>query len=245
MIFHVNDIDSIVFEKIIGDIKDFDSNIDFKGFEQEYIDKHNPFYVIAKIDSKDIRSVHILEDNGFKFIEFQMHIRMRVKELDLPIAGYQCKEVDNESDLKKVVDIARTTFTDDRVFVDKELMAMFEENIAAKRYEYYVRQSYHLEDQKLYKVFDSATDEVVAFFTFKLLEKSRVLSLLEGVAKDLKGSIVGASYRQLYFEELKKMSVKHFYGACSGRNLDIINLSFTLNRGTIVNTLIVLRKIYK
>src|ERR1051326_4487094 len=70
-----NEIDSDVLQSRVLEIADFDAGRDFPQFENDYIQRYNPLYVTCKIPAEQIQDVHRLEENGFRFLEFQMRLR--------------------------------------------------------------------------------------------------------------------------------------------------------------------------
>ncbi len=127
-----NEIDSMVTGKQCLDLTDFSKNIDFNEFENAYIKREKPFYVLCRIPVEEISNVHAIESCGFHFIEVQSKMTHKIKKKYPSLKQYEFTEVTSEDDLKKVQEIAATTFVDDRFIIDPLLDSEF----ACKRYIY-------------------------------------------------------------------------------------------------------------
>lgn len=163
-----NEIDSNIFGNVFADIKDFDSDIDFSRFETEYLASMKPFYCLVKLPCSNISAAHILEKYGFRFIEFQLKYKNIPEnyEDELETLGYAYSEVVSLPDLNEVINIATTTFDNDRIRIDSDLTKMYNFDIASIRYASYIKRSYALDNQKVYKIYQKKCGTTIGFFSY-------------------------------------------------------------------------------
>lgn len=184
-----NEIDSDIFGNVVADIKDFDANEDFARFEMKYMADMKPFYCLVKLPCGDVSSAHILEKHGFKFMEFQLKYTNIPEsyEDDLEAAGYGYSEVLSLTDLDEVINIAGTTFDNDRIRIDSDLTKMYDFDIASLRYASYIKRSYMRDDQRVYKIYRKKCGTVVGFFSYFIRGGGRHLYSLGEFQKQPKG----------------------------------------------------------
>ncbi len=235
-----NKIDSMITGKRCLDLTDFSKDIDFNKFENAYLKREKPFYVLCRIPVEEISNIHAIESCGFHFIEFQIKMTHKIKKKYPSLKQYEFAEVTSEEDLKKVQEIAATTFVDDRFIIDP----LIDSELASKRYIQYVSGSFHSDDQKLYKLSDIKTGKIVAFKTHKYTGNNEVLLLLGGVDPKYKSLGVGLINAYAELNELRSKEIKRLTTHISGRNYPIINLEISTLGFKVVQSYLVFRKIY-
>lgn len=118
-----NEIDSDVLQSPVLEIVDFDAGSDFRRFEDDYLRHYNPLYVTCKVPAEQIQDVHLLEENGFRFLEFQLRLRGSPNKEYEASGDYSYLPIGSERDLGAVLDIASTIFEHDRYSRDPFLPA--------------------------------------------------------------------------------------------------------------------------
>lgn len=196
-----------------------------------------------KVDSKDIKTIHLLEKLGFNYIGCQYKISVRLeKAYDIPhYKHFYLKKVE-KSDVRAIEGIskiAETTFVTDRYYIDPEI----ERGLSGKRYKNWLINSFKDESYETYKYCFKSNNKIAGFLMIKR-EESEINLALGGVAPRLKG--VGI-YLSLLIEYLNRYYLggeKSVYGLSSGLNIDVFNMYNYLGF-SIVDQKVVLRKIYK
>lgn len=240
-----NEIDSEVLGRPVLDLADFDRTASFTQFEEEYIKRERPIYVTSKVPAEQIADVHSLEDHGFRFVEFQMRLRGAIhKTYDTSPYNYTYSPVTERQDLEVVLDLASSIFEHDRVSRDPFFQHWGGRNVAGERYRQYVLKSFRANDEFVYKLSDNATGEIVAFTTQRILTPETALLLIGGVRNQEKASGVGAINDYFGLNELKRKGVKWFHTHVSGSNYPIINLEVRGIGFRVVQSFVVLRKVY-
>lgn len=241
MKIEINGIDSMVMGKKVLELDEFTKDEDFISFEKNYLQEYDPVYVVCKIPVEDLERVHLLESYGFNFIEFQVKSMYKLKKTyDTSKFLYDFFLVENDKDLDKVLEIASTTFTDDRFFVDP----LVENYISEERYKRFILKSFEAADEFLYKLTNRNSGEIVAFHNYKKLNDDEILFYLGGVKSNYKKYGLGTILNYFLFNDLKKKKFKRIYTFQSGRNYPIINLEIGFFNFKVVQAYIVLRKIY-
>jgi hypothetical protein len=240
-----NEIDSDVLGHVVLDLGAFDPLCDFARFEREYCDKYHPVYVSCKIAAENIEHVHLLEDHGFRFVEFQVRVYCALnKNYDLSRYGYRYELVEGGADLNAVLDIASSIFEHDRISRDPFFRAWEGRNISGERYRRYVMKSFESADECVYKLVNEATSEIVGFATHRITGPESALLLLAGIKQEYNGAGLGAINDYFGWNELKRKGVKWIHGHASGANYPILNLNVKGMGFRIVQCFVVLRKTY-
>ena len=239
---HINkiDIDSKIFGKNFLEIRDFSNDVDFKEFEQGYIKEYNPYYVSCKIPLENISEIQHIGHHGFEFIEFQLREKANLRKLFPVFKPYKMELVSTDEDLETVLGIAATTFEHDRFSVDP----LMEKTFSSERYKEYVLKSFRAEDECLYKLSNSETGEILGFKTHKIINGSEALMFLGGVANKYKKSAVPVINNYLELNELFNKGIKKVTTHISGGNYGVLNLEIKEFGYKVVNSFVVLRKIY-
>jgi hypothetical protein len=242
---HPNEIDSEVLGRSVLDLGEFDPACDFSEFEREYCNRHRPVYVSCKIAAEDIEHVHLLEDRGFRFVEFQVRVYCALsKSYDVSRYGYRYELVEGGADLSAVLEIASSIFEHDRFSRDPFFRAWEGRNISGERYRRYVMKSFEAADECVYKLVKEVTSEIVGFGTHRITGPESALLLLGGIKHEYNGAGLGAINDYFGWNELKRKGVKWLYGHASGANYPILNLNVKGMGFRIVQCFVVLRKTY-
>jgi len=240
-----NDVDSAVLGRPVLEIGEFDGSRDFAAFEEEYVNRENPIYVVCKIPAERLADVHALEDRGFRFVEFQMRLRGALrKTYDTSGYDYTYSEVTGARDLEAVLDVASSIFEHDRVSRDPFFQRWTGRNISGERYRRYVLKSFEADNECVYKLVDNATRDVVGFSTHRIPTPESALLLVGGVRNSERAGGVGAINDYFALNELKRKGVKWFHTHVSGANYPIVNLEVRGIGFRVVQSSVVLRKVY-
>lgn len=240
-----NEIDSDVLQSPVLEIVDFDAGSDFRRFEDDYLRHYNPLYVTCKVPAEQIQDVHLLEENGFRFLEFQLRLRGSPNKEYEASGDYSYLPIGSERDLGAVLDIASTIFEHDRYSRDPFFQRLASPNIAGERYRRYVEKSAAAEDEFVYKLVNNQSGEIVGFGTHRIVAPDQALLLIGGVKNEYKASGLGVINDRLGLNELRRKGVKWFYTHVSAANYPIINLEVRALGFRVVRGFVVLRKAYQ
>jgi hypothetical protein len=215
----------------------------FQRIEDTYVAEHRPVYAVYKAPIEDLAAIQLLEDHGFHFVETQLRLTYKLHRHDIPASSpYRFERVTTEDQLRDVLDIASSTFTDDRYLVDPRLAKA--RQISSARYQAYVRQSFTRSDERVYRLVNKEREQTVAFKTHRLVNNEEALMLLGGVHPDYKNAGLAAINAYCEFNELIDKGIKRFTTHVSARNYGVMNLEIGGFQYRIKQTFIVLRKIY-
>jgi hypothetical protein len=216
---------------------------DFARIESEYVQAHQPLYVVYKAPIEDVASIQHLEDHGFRFVETQLRLTFRLRRhFDTGKTPYVFERVTTEDQLREVLQIAANTFTDDRFLIDPKLRDA--QQVSSARYQAYVRQSFQRPDERVYRLVNPTSGETVAFKTHRIVDPEEALMLLGGVHVHYKSAGVAPINAYHEFNELMKNGVKRFTTHVSARNYGVMNLEIGGFQYRIKQTFIVIRKMY-
>lgn len=237
------DLDSQVMKQAVLSLDELSESANFAADERAYIAKYNPIYSFCKIPIEELSLINYMESNGFQLVEIQLRLSRKVaKRYDIPRTQYIFEEVTSESVLKEVLDIAATTFTIDRIYNDPIFPDA--ERKASERYIAYVKNSFEVENERVFRMFDTTTEETVAFKTHRLLPDNQALCLLGGIRQDLLRTGLAPLNVQYEHNQFFKQGIKRFTTHVSARNYGIMNLEIGGFRFRVQQTFAVLRKYY-
>jgi hypothetical protein len=198
-------------------------------------------YVFCKVPIEELSLVHHLESSGFQFVETQFRLSFRLsRRFDVP-AGYRFERQRDARRLQQALDIARTTFTDDRWTIDPELPRAT--HLAGERFAAYVEKSFERTDERLYCLLPAESDDVLAIKTHRINEDGSAVMLLGGVHPAYKGAGIGpiASFHE--YNALLDEGVTRLTTHVSARNYAILNLEVRSLKYRIEAAFVVLRKV--
>jgi hypothetical protein len=240
-----NAVDSAVLGRTVLDLRGVQEGTDFSAFEGQYRAKHDPSYVVCKLPAEELAAIHLLEDHGFRFIEFQMRLRGTIKKAyDHSAFGYTYTPVTGHGpDLDAILEIAGEIFEHDR-FSRDPYFRQFPNNISGERYRRYVLQSMSAPDESVYKLEDSATGEIAGFGTHRVTGPDTAVLLIGGVRNRYKGSGLGMINDRMTLNALHNKGIKSFLTHISGCNYPILDLEVRALGYRVQQSFVVLRKAY-
>jgi hypothetical protein len=239
-----NEIDSVVLGQDALEITEIAAKDDLTELEREFVREFSPFMATAKLPIEDLLSIHRLEEMGFRFIETQLKLSLRMKEYDVSRSPYRYLPVTNAIDLEAVLDMAGTIFRDDRFRVDPVVSQRVGANVAGERYRRYVEKSFREKDECVYKLVREVSGEIVGFGTHKHVSPEEVQLLLGGVAKAHQSTGLGAVADYLATNLLRREGARRVFTFVSARNYPIVNLEVAGLGFRVRRAFVVLRKVY-
>jgi hypothetical protein len=235
------EVDSRVFGRNVLSIHDFDSGADFQDFERNYIAAYDPVYVSCKVPLEHVGDTHALESAGFHLIECQIRSSIKLRKLyDVSRFPYDFERVAGENDLREVLDIAGSTFVQDRFAMDPAL----DPHISGMRYQEYVVRSFRSPDEAVYRLIEPESRRTVAFKTHRYVSNTEVLFLLGGVHPDFKKLGLGLINEYFEFNELIRKGIRRGTTRISASNYPVFNLEIGNLGFRVLATFAVMRKIY-
>ncbi len=223
-------------------IDTIDLDKSFIEFESRYIKQHNPYYVSCKVHIHELDKIHMLESNGFQFIENQLKLKINIKKHNTIVDSlpYSYKKVINQSHLNLVKSIAQKTFVDDRFSIDTKLDSDF----SGRRYVNFIEDSFAKHNENVYALWNNQNNEIVAFGSHKIVSEKEALILLGGVRHDLKLAGIGAIHDYFVLNELFAMGIKKVFTHISMRNKPVLHLQVNKLGYSIVDSYLIFRKVY-
>jgi hypothetical protein len=236
------EIDSRVLHGNVLGILDFDPEADLEVFERSYVEEYDPIYVVCKIPMEQVNDAHVLESAGFRLIESQIRFAIDLgKPFDVSQVPYDFERVTCEEHLHDVLEIAGTTFVNDRFSLDRSLDA----GVSGARYREYVRRSFQSPNEAVYRLVDRASGLTVAFKTHRYTSGTEVLFLLTGVHPGFKNRGIGRLNEYFELNELMRKGIKRGITHISAANYAAFNLYIGNLGFRALTTLAVLRKVYR
>jgi hypothetical protein len=235
------EIDSRVMKGSVLSIQDFDPQVDFEVFERSYIAEFNPIYVSCKVPMERVNETHILEDTGFRLIESQIRLTIKLRRpFDVSAFPFDFEQVTREEDLDAVLDIAGTTFTNDRFSIDRSI----DRCVSGARFREYTRQSFYVPNEAVYRMVDRDSGLTVAFKTHRYNSDTEVLFLLAGVHPDFKNLGLGLINEHFELNELIRKGIKRGITHISAVNYPVLNYALGNLGFKSLTTFAVFRKVY-
>lgn len=241
MKIRTHEIDSQLLGGPVLEIEGLAAETDFAELEARYRLQYQPRYVVCRMPVENLTGIHRLETHGFRFIEFQIRSELRLRRrYDPGNYPYAYELVTGEMDLEAVQDIAGATFTDDRFTADPDLPP----GIGGERYRRFVQKS-HIDPQELvHKLVNLQSGEILGFNTCRLLSPTEALLLIAGVKPEYKASGLGTLLNYYAFNDLLERGIHRIRTHHSGRNYPILNVELGHFGFRVLQTFVVLRKLY-
>ena len=232
--------DSRVFGRPVLAVHDLCCGDDLAAAEREFVRRYDPVYVSCRIPLERLAEIQLAEQHGFRFVECQIRSSVRLRRpYDVSPYPYTFVEVRSEDDLSEVLEIAGATFEHDRYSRDPDLPA----GISGRRYQEYVRNSFHAGDEAVYRLLDEH-HRTIAFKTHRYVSDREVLFLLGGVHPAWKGLGIGPINEYFEFNELIAKGIRRGVTHISAVNYPVFNLEIGSLGFHVTGTFAVLRKHY-
>ena len=194
------ELDSQAFGRNVLRLDEPEAGPGFAEFEAEYLAAWDPVYVYVKIPAEDLALSHHFEDQGFRFMEFQLRMSRRLPRRAFDTSAFdgvlEMRILGPGDDLEPVLNLADEIFTNDRIYLDPLLP---DKSLAKRRYRLYIAKSWLAEDEEVLAFHDRRDGRLVSFHTSKYLGGRLVLTLLGGHAPAHQGSGLGRGCTLNYF----------------------------------------------
>lgn len=237
----LNPIDSEVIGANVVEVYGFSEEEDPAAFEARQILPLEPRYAFLKVPAERIGSIHRLEDLGFRYAEFQITMRHRLKRrIAAGPFPYHFELVKREEDLAVALEMAGSIFTHDRYSTDPALSS----DVSGRRYQAYLRKSFAAADESVYVMKNDETGKIVSFGTLRRLGPAEVRLLIGGVAKEYKDSGLGAIHDYVGLQTYYDEGIRLLHTGVSGINYPIVNLEIAHLGFKVEQSYVVLRKHY-
>lgn len=234
-------IDSDVWGRNVLSLSDILEQDDIPSLEQFYIEKYQPVYVSVRLPLDSLYTIEKFEKLGFSFVECQIRLVAQFKsDYDVSRYGYLYEKVLTLQVLEDVISIARSAITHDRFSIDKKVPMGF----SGRRYEAYVRQSFTMPDEEVWRLYDPNKDQTIGFRTHRRTADNEVLLLLGGIHPDHIGTGAGVISSYYCFNQMRSNGVKRAITHISAINKPIFDLEVSRLGFRYKLAFAILRKIY-
>lgn len=195
-----------------------DANVDICNFER-FRDSLCAGLVSCRLPHDRLKESMLLEDRGFKFIEMVF-----APELDLSgftagsEAGLLAVSRATAADMPRLLDIARTSFQNERFKMDPRL----DPAISDQRFCNWVSSSLHHATQELYTLKDGG--RIIAFFVTESMSDGTCYWHLNAVAPDAQGQGYGRRVWLSMLDHAVHAGAKRVRSSIAARNHRVLNL---------------------
>jgi len=241
---HLAHIESIIFERNVLEIIDVGSGLNkFHELELKLLDQYDPFYIQIALPSADSKTIHFLESYGFNFAEFRLQCTKKIDEVisSHSLFPYDIEDVVTKEDLYKIFAIAENIEPDDRFYSDPLLTP----DLSIKRTKEFIKRSFNKRNERLLKLINRQTNELIGYRTFRLQQENEVLLYLTGIswkARDYNKSF--EIINTLLLAYLKSKNINFANAIISGKNYFELEFYLKKMEFSIKGTSLLLRKIY-
>lgn len=191
---------------------------DMQIFERER-DRLGAGLVSCRLPHECLTESMLLEDHGFRFIEmlYGPELDLSTFNIDEHVAPLAVARA-YEDDLPTLLDIARTSFHNERFKMDPRL----DPNVSDQRYQNWVASSLRHPTQELYVIRDGARR--IAFFVTELLNDGTCYWHLNAVAPDAQGQGYGRRVWLSMLNQASKSGARRVRTSIVARNHRVLNL---------------------
>lgn len=202
-------------------------------------------FIVTKIPVNDLKLVHELESNGFRYLENQMKLSFDVSQLDRIepswkrlLNGFRCEPVTSVEGFSVInSEVRDRMFETDRFTLDP----FWQSGISSLRYKNWIRELYESEDARFYIIVHNEIR--VGFFVVKGESKNVNICPIAGIFNKYKGAGYIFALTWFWLDISRKAGDKKVITSVSSNNrviLSSLSKAFTFR---ISNTSIVLRKV--
>ena len=237
------------------DTKLFDKNV-FEIQNTDYFDKNElkevdescsndyAFISFIKLNNRDYKKIHYLEERGFNYMESQYELKKVITKTSPvnPLSRhclFERLDYSDKNTIDEVIKIITTTFDTDRYFLDPKL----DKKYSGLRYKNWFLNSFHDEKYVAYVYRSKKTGDVIGFMMVRN-ESNETYLMLGGVSVEYKGYGFMVGLFTDYLNYAFSQGIKTAYTYISSHNLDIFNICIYLGF-CLTEEKIVLRKIYE
>ena len=191
---------------------------DIQIFETER-DRIGAGLVSCRLSHERMSESMLLEDRGFRFIEMVYQPELELAKFNID-GQMGCLEVARalEGDLPSLLDIARTSFHNERFKVDPRLNP----EVSDQRYQNWVSSSLRHPTQELHVIRDG--DRRIALFVTELLDDGTCYWHLNAVAPDAQGQGYGRRVWLSMLNQAAKSGAHRVRTSIVARNHRVLNL---------------------
>ncbi len=241
----MEELDSQAFGRPVLQICKPDLITDFRAFENDYCALWSPVYVYVKIPSDKAILVHYFEDQGFRFVEFQLKMIKRLprKKYDTSLFNeiIGLAEVGMNEDIEPILLLADESLNVDRVLLDP----LVDPIVAKRRYRLYLLKSWRQENETLIRYYDKRNGWLIGFHSSLIIDAETRLGLLGATAKNVQGLGLGYGSECCLLNSWIDLGVKKFITHISLSNFNIMGVEYKALDFKPRQTFVILRKIYK
>ncbi len=204
----------------------------------------NAFMSYIKLDNRDFKKIHYLEELGFNYMESQYRLKkLLTKEyLSSPLSRHcllQRLDYSDENTIEAIEEIITTTFDTDRYFLDPKI----DKKYSGLRYKNWFLNSFHDKEFATDVYFSRKSRDVIGFQMVKEGTDETHL-MLGGASKKYKGYGFIASLLTDYLNYALSQGLKTVFSSISSHNIEVFNIYIYLGF-SLIDEKIVMRKIYQ
>ena len=213
--------------------------------EADIINKYQPLYSFCEVDASDLSSIHCLEQAGYHFSEFRVKSMLKTDHLETGVKGlypYIAEIITEKRHLKQAINMLIASNDDDRFSNDPEIG----KQISKKRIIYNLKKSFRSWPKEfLLGIFNSQTDELIAFRSGVMLSASEVLYYQYATISGMDFDHTAAILETFTIDFLKKIGVKIIQVVSTGFNINELNRLIIGQEFRIVSSQLLMRKVFK
>ena len=213
--------------------------------EASIVSKFKPYYIQCSIDSSDLKTIHAMEEDGFRFVEFRFKKLLDIntfRKIDaLAFYPYGIKLIADEADFRKAKLLVKESSPDDRFSRDP----VIPKELSKKRLQYYLKKSLdNSPDEFICGLFNKNTNELLAIKTGEIKNSDEVTFFHTYLEKNLDKEKYTYMIDALLISQFIEKGIQFFYAISSGLNLMEMDLHISDLKYKIVSASVILRKIY-
>lgn len=232
------DLDSEIFGRPTFMLSELSTAADFEMALEHIAKVEEESYTVCKIPIENMVLIHLAQERGFVFLETQFRTVVTLKHAPLGIHDrYSYIRVEQESQLSEVLAMASESVVHDRVSRDPLLGP----TLSGERYRRLLIRSFEADDEEIWAVVSSSSNDLLTFRSHRKLNRSEVLLLNGGVHPRHKGSGLGVISSHFCFAQLQADGHRRAISHISTTNVPIVNLEIGYCKFRVTDAFAVLR----
>lgn len=209
------------------------------------VKKYNPAYVYCKVEATDLYSIHKLEQVGYCFSEFRIKSSFYTQDAHLrsnSLYPYVANIITEKKHLNDALEILLKSKDDDRFSNDPMIGKSFSKDRIVSN----LKKSFkNYPKEFLIGIFNSHTDDLVAFRSGAMLSKQEALYFQYGISSKVEFNHMASMLDAFTVDYLKNNGVQIIHAVSTGFNTDELNRLIQDQGFKIMSSHILMRKVFK
>jgi hypothetical protein len=211
--------------------------------EESIINTYSPKYIYCEIDATNLYDIHQLEQFGYRFSEFRIKSSFYTQDAYLrsnSLYPFVAEIITEKKHLKEAIEILLASKDDDRFSKDPMIGKPFSKDRIVSN----LKKSFkNYPKEFLIGIFNSHTDDLIAFRSGAMLSKQEALYFQYGISSTKEFNHMASILDAFTIDYLKNNGVQIINAVSTGFNIDELNRLIQDQGFKIMSSHVLMRKV--